>query len=147
MLARFVNLRIVSSWSTNWTQDGAAKRGICNKGAGVECRGLIIPQVCGRAVPESRRQGFVDGRFEREDRRGALLRFLRIESLKARDTLLQPRRCDAASVRRSGLEPWAWEVGQNDGPCEYRQSTCNESLPRGIHLIGKHSPLFFPSGY
>src|SRR5277367_879062 len=71
-------------------QEGAAKRGICNKGAGVECRGLIIPQVGRCAVPECRRQGFVDGRFEREDRRCALPRFLGIESLKACDALLQP---------------------------------------------------------
>jgi len=43
------------------------KRDICNERAGVECRGLIILHVCGRAVPERRRQGFVDGRFEREN--------------------------------------------------------------------------------
>jgi hypothetical protein len=48
------------------------------------------PQVGGRAVPECRRQGFVDGRLEGEDRRGALARFLRIENLKACDALLQP---------------------------------------------------------
>jgi hypothetical protein len=45
----------------------AAKRGICNKRVEVKCRGLIVPQVCGRAVPECRRQGFVDGRFELKD--------------------------------------------------------------------------------
>src|ERR1700686_3929228 len=90
MLARVLSLRIVSCWSTNWTQDGGAKRDICQKRAEVECRGLIVPQVGGRAVPERRRQGFVDGRFEREDRRGALARFLGIESLKTGNALLQP---------------------------------------------------------
>jgi hypothetical protein len=90
MLGRLVSFRIVSPCSTNWTQDAAAKRGICKKGAGVQCRGLIIPQVGRRAVPECRRQGFVDGRFERENRRGALPRFLGIESLKTGNALLQP---------------------------------------------------------
>src|SRR5271169_1619380 len=117
MLARFVNLRIVSSWSTNWTQNGAAKRGICNKGAGVECRGLIVPHVCGRAVPECRRQGFVDGRFEREDLGVAksLPHFLGIESLKACDRLLQP--LDTTPLlsdgqdRRFGLGRWNRTTG------------------------------------
>jgi hypothetical protein len=36
ILARFVSLRIVSCWSTNWTQSGAVKRGICDEGVGVE---------------------------------------------------------------------------------------------------------------
>jgi hypothetical protein len=61
--------------STDWTQGGAAKRGICNKGVGVKCCRLIVPQVCGRAVPECRGQGFVDGRFKLNDCRGALARF------------------------------------------------------------------------
>jgi hypothetical protein len=83
MLARFVSLRIVSCWSTNWTQGGAAKRGICDEGAWVELRGDVKPHVCGRAVPECRRQGFVDGRFERDDFGVAksLPHFLGIESL------------------------------------------------------------------
>src|SRR6516165_11760045 len=110
MLApRFVSLRIVSSWSTNWTQDGAAKPGICNDGVGLEYRGLIIPQVCKRAVPECRRQGFVDRRFEREDRRGALLRLLRIESLKACDALLQA--IDTTPLLSDGQD-WGFGLGR-----------------------------------
>src|SRR5258708_2931904 len=87
IVARFLSLRVASSWSANWTQDG-----ICNAGAGVECRGLIILQVCGRSVTERRRQGFVDGRFEGENFWVAksLPHFLGIESLKACDALLQP---------------------------------------------------------
>jgi hypothetical protein len=109
ILARLVSLRIVSCWSTNWTQGSAAKRGICDEGAGVEFRGEIIPHVCARAVPECRGQGFVDGRFERDDFGVAksLAHFLIIESLKACDALLQP--LDTTPLlaggqdRRSGL--------------------------------------------
>jgi hypothetical protein len=107
--ARFVNLRIVSCWSTNWTQGGPAKRGVGDEGAWVELRSEVIPQVCGRAVPKCRRQGFVDGRFERNDFGVAksLPYFLGIESLQACDALLQP--LDPALLlaggqdRRSGL--------------------------------------------
>src|ERR1700674_4451204 len=90
-------------------QDGAVKRGICDEGAGGECRGLIVPHVCGRAVPECRRQGFVDGRFERDEFGVAksLLHFLGIESLKACDALLQPLDMTlllaGGQDRRSGL--------------------------------------------
>src|SRR5215469_14580335 len=110
MLApRFVSLSIVSSRSTNWTQDRGAKRGICNNGVGVECRGLIKPQVCRRAVPECRRQGFVDRRLEREDRRGPLLRLLRIESLQACDALLQA--LNTASLLSDGQD-WRFGLGR-----------------------------------
>jgi hypothetical protein len=88
-----MSLRIASLWSTNGTQDGAP-RGLGNKGVEVECRGLIVPQVGRRAVPERRGQGFVDGRFELKDRRSALARFVRIISATGR--------YDAASVRPSG---------------------------------------------
>jgi hypothetical protein len=86
ILARFLSLRAASSWSANW------KRGICNEGAGVECRGLIILHIWGRSVTERRRRAFVDGRFERENFGVArsLSHFLGIESLKACDALLQP---------------------------------------------------------
>jgi hypothetical protein len=85
MLARFLSLRVPSSWSANW------KRGTCSEGTGVECRGLIILRVCGRSVTERRRQAFVDGRFERENFGVAksLSHFLGIESLKACDARLQ----------------------------------------------------------
>jgi hypothetical protein len=106
MLSPRFGLRIVSSWSTNWAQDGAAKHGICKMGVGVECCGLIVPQVCRRAVPECRRQGFVDSRFEREDGRGALLRFLRIESLKACDAFLQPLDATPLLSDRQGWRFW-----------------------------------------
>jgi len=53
MLACFLNLQIVSSWSTNGTRDGAAKRGVCDEGAGVEYRGQIVPHVRGCAVPNA----------------------------------------------------------------------------------------------
>jgi hypothetical protein len=90
ILARFLNLRIVFSWFADGTH-GADKGGICNE-AGIERRREVIPHVGGRAVPECRRQGFVDGLFEREDFGDAqsLLRFPEIESLEALDALLQP---------------------------------------------------------
>src|SRR6516162_8031541 len=109
LAAHFVSLRVVSSCSTNWTRDGAAKRGIGNNGVGVECRGLIIPQICRRTVPECRRQGFVDCRFEREDRRGALLRLPRIESLKACDALLQT--LDTTPLLSDGQD-WGFGLGR-----------------------------------
>ena len=104
-----LSLGLVSSWSTNWAQDGAVKSGICTEGAGVECRGLIILQVCPRAVSERRLQGFVDGRFECKNVEIAksLPHFLGIESLKACDALLQsldtPPLLSGGQDRRSGL--------------------------------------------
>jgi hypothetical protein len=99
-------------WSTDWTQGRAAKRGLCNKGVEVKCRGLIVPQICGRAVPKCRRQGFVDGRFEFEDRRGALACFQRVESLEACDALLQP--LDATPLLSDGQDR-RLGLGRGDG--------------------------------
>jgi hypothetical protein len=92
ILARFLNLRFAPSWSVNGTHDRAGQRGSCNEGAAVERRGEVIPHVCGRAVPKCRRQGFVDGRFEREDFGDAHspLHILGIKSLQALHALLQP---------------------------------------------------------
>jgi hypothetical protein len=63
---------------------------LCNEAGGVECRGLIEPHVCGRAVPERRRQGFIDGRFQCDDFGIAKSLFLGIESLEVGDALLHP---------------------------------------------------------
>ena len=70
---------------------------------------MVVAQVGGRAVAERRRQSFVDGGFEREDHRGALARFLRIESLKACDTLLQP--LDATPLL-SNCQDWRFWLGR-----------------------------------
>src|SRR5271169_629230 len=114
-------------------QDGAAKRGICKKGAGVECRGLIIPQAGRRAVPECRRQGFVDGRFEREDRRGALPRFLRIESLKAGDALLQP--LDTTPLLSDGQD-WRFGLGRRNRTTGHAVPSEYVTLQRDpLHLV------------
>src|ERR1700693_3325831 len=76
-----------------------------------------MPKVCGRAVPECRQQGFVDGLFKSEDFGDAksLLHFLGIESLKAFDTLPQPRDANAllfnCEDRRLELARWDRTAG------------------------------------
>jgi hypothetical protein len=91
--ARFVSLlRLMASWSAEQAQDGAVNWGICNEGAIVECSGEIIAKVERCAVPECRRQGFVDADFEREDFGNAksALHLPGIESVNAFDALPKP---------------------------------------------------------
>ena len=125
--AHFVSLRIASWWSTDWTQDGAAKRG---QGGRVKCRGLIVPQVCRRAVPKCRRQGFVDGRFKLNDCRGALARFQGVECLKSSDALLQP--LDATPLLSDGQDR-RFGLGRGDGTTGHgipRIKSSQRTMPR-----------------
>jgi hypothetical protein len=111
-----LSLRIMTSWSANGTHDGADKGGICNE-AVIERRREVIPQVGGRAVPECRRQGFVDGLFEREDFGDAqsLLHFLGIESVEA---LGQDRRIGRPAKNRP-------ESGGGRGCLSYNNTVMN----------------------
>ena len=113
MLPCFLDLRL------GWYRPSSGSRGsnsdVCQKRAGIQCRGLIIPKVSRGAVSKRRRQSLVDGRFQFEDRRSPFARFLRIECLKFRDALLQA--LDASSLladcqdRRSWRRRWYRNTG------------------------------------
>jgi hypothetical protein len=115
VFARFLSLlRLIASWSTNQAQDAAVECGVCNEGAGVECSGEIIPKVERRAVPECRRQGFVDASFEREDFRNAksLQHVLGIESVNAFDALPKPLNATPLLFQRKARGA---KLGRRDG--------------------------------
>ena len=104
---RVLWLGVVPGWTIRWPRDRGASRGVCQIGARIQGRGLIIPQVSRRAVAKRGAQRFVDGGFKLKDRRRAFARFVRIKSLKACHAFLQALE---APPLLSGRQRWRFRL-------------------------------------
>jgi hypothetical protein len=111
----FPDLRVVPRRHANGTREGSSNRGVCQKRAWIQCRGLIVPQVSRGAISKRRRQRPVDGRLKFQDRWRSFARFLWIECFEFSDTLLKA--LNAASLlpdcqdRRFRLGRWSGTTG------------------------------------